>query len=102
MLSQIALLLSRMIKEPAVHTTAAMVSLPATAAGLHAMGVSTDIDVVDLATGLAATQFWAVIAVAALFGAIGGVVAELLTLHGNVELPHSHRRGAPVRRARLA
>jgi hypothetical protein len=46
-------------------------------------------------------SFWTVIGFAALFGALGGVVAELLSLHGNVELPHRHRRMV-VRRARLA
>ena len=105
MFSQIAMLVSRIIREPAVHTTAAVASVPATAEVLHVVGVNTDIDVIGLSIGLSTGEFWAVIGIAALFGALGGVVAELLSLHGNVELPHRHRRRAIAsssRRLRLA
>lgn len=102
MLSQIGMMGGRLLKEPAVHTTAALASVPATAAGLHAVGISTDIDVLALGNGLLSGSFWLVLGTAALFGALGGVVAELLSLHGNIELPHWHRGRKIARRARLA
>ena len=103
MLSQSAVALGRIVKEPALHTTAALASVPATAAGLHAIGISSDLDVVALGSGLLRGDLWLVVGFAALFGALGGVVAELLSLHGNIEMPHRHRRrAAGVRRVRLA
>ena len=98
MFSQTASPLGRIAKEPALHTTAALASVPATAAGLRAVGISTDMDVVALGSGLLQGDLWMVVGFAALFGALGGVVAELLSLHGNVELPHRHRRQRVKRR----
>src|SRR4051812_4886692 len=92
MISQAAVGLGRIAREPAVHTTAALASVPATAAGLRAVGINTDLDTAVLANGLLSGHFWLVLGFAALFGAIGGIVAELLSLHGNVELPHRHGR----------
>jgi hypothetical protein len=101
MIGQSAVVLGRIAREPAVHTVAALASVPATAAGLHAAGISTDLDVAVVGSGLMSGSFWLVIGFAALFGSLGGVVAELLSLHGNVEMPHRHRRMV-VKRARLA
>jgi hypothetical protein len=101
MLSQSAVVLGRIVKEPALHTTAALASVPATAAGLRAVGISTDLDVAALGSGLLRGELWMVVGFAALFGALGGVVAELLSLHGNIEMPHRHRRQR-LKRLRLA
>src|SRR5262245_26702716 len=102
MLSQSMLLLGRAAKEPAVHTTAALATVPATVAGLHAVGITTVIDVDALANQLLAPSLWLMLGMAALFGGLGGIVAELLTLHGNIELPHRVRRGRATKRSRFA
>ena len=103
MISQSIDLLGRLTKEPAVHTTAALASLPATAAGLHAVGLTTDLDTIALTAGLLESGLWLTLGVAAAFGAVGGVVAELLSLHGNIELPHRNKRGAvSIKRSRFA
>jgi hypothetical protein len=107
MISQSILVMGRLAKEPAVHTTAALASVPAAAAGLHAVGVSTEVNSVVLANGLLDTHLWIILGMAALFGGIGGVVAELLSLHGNIELPHRHQLGPKTprqhrRRSKLA
>jgi hypothetical protein len=103
MLSQSILMLGRLAREPAVHTTAALASVPAAAAGLQAVGVNTVVDHLALADGLQSASLWITLGMAALFGGIGGVVAELLSLHGNIELPHRvRRRTTAVKRTRLA
>lgn len=103
MINQSILMLGRLAKEPAVHTTAALASVPAASAGLHAAGVNTLVDHISLANGLLTTSLWITLGMAALFGGIGGVVAELLSLHGNIELPHRVRvRTTGVKRTRLA
>jgi hypothetical protein len=95
--------MGRLAKEPAVHTTAALASVPAAAAGLHAVGVSTELNSVVLANGLLDTHLWIILGMAALFGGIGGVVAELLSLHGNIELPHRVKsRTTALKRTHLA
>ena len=93
--------LGRAAREPAVQTTAALVAAPVTVAGLHAVGISTDLDTEQLAMGLIEARFWLTLSLVAGFGALGGVVAELLSLQGNIELPHrvSRHRG---KRTRLA
>src|ERR1700704_5727946 len=101
MISQSMLVMGRLVKEPTVHTTAALASVPAATAGLHAVGVSTALNSIDLANGLLSTHLWITLGMAALFGGIGGIVAELLSLHGNIELPHRvKRRTTAVKRTR--
>jgi len=96
------LVFGRVARAPAVQTTAALASLPVTAAGMHAVGLSTELDTTTLATGLLESHLWLTLSVAALFGAMGGVVAELLSLRGHVELPHRARRISTNKRAHLA
>src|ERR1700694_586670 len=102
MISQLIFFVGRAIREPAVHTTAAVASLPAAAAGLHAVGMSTELDPTVLDSGLVDPQLWLTLGMAALFGSLGGVVAELISLHGRIELPHRVKRGGNLRRTRLA
>ena len=71
MISQLLSLLSRAIREPALHTTAALASVPAANAGLKAVGVSTDLDPSALAGGLFASTLWITLGVAAVFGGHG-------------------------------
>src|SRR5712691_660976 len=102
MISQLISILSRAIREPAIHTTAALASVPAANAGLKAVGISTDLDPSALAGGLFAPTLWITLGVAAAFGGLCGIVAELISLRGCVELPHRVRRSAGARRSRLA
>jgi len=102
MISQFISVLSRAIREPAVHTTAALASVPAANAGLRAVGISTDLDPTLLAGGLFAPALWITLGMAAAFGGLGGIVAELLSLRGHIELPHRIRRSGRGRRTRLA
>jgi hypothetical protein len=37
-----------------------------------------------------------------MFGGLGGIVAELLSLHGHIEVPHRVRPGTGAKRARLS
>jgi hypothetical protein len=81
---------------------AAMV-LPVTATTLKATGLSNDVDPAKLSDGLAQSSLWVALAAAALFGGLGGVVAELISLHGHIELPHRIKpRKGTTRRTRLA
>jgi hypothetical protein len=102
MIAQMLVTLGRLTREPAVHTTAALATLPVASAGLHAVGMSTDLDTSSLAAGLLSSSLWLTLGLAALFGAIGGVMAELLSLHGKIELPHHARCHNGVKRSRLA
>jgi hypothetical protein len=102
MISQSMLLVGRAVKEPAIQTTAALASVPATVAGLHAVGVDTTLRTDMLALGLLEPGLWLTLGMAALFGGLGGVVAELLSLHGNIELPHRVKRGRTAKRSRFA
>jgi hypothetical protein len=103
MISQSILVMGRLAKEPVVHTTAALATLPAASAGLHAVGISSDVDTILLANGLLSTSLWITLGIAVVFGGIGGIVAELLSLHGNIELPHRvRRRTTALKRTRLA
>jgi hypothetical protein len=92
--------IGRVLREPTVHTAAAMMSVPAATAGMRAFGVSTDLDSAALAHGLMDGNLWFTLGMAAGFGALGGVISELLSLHGNIELPHRVRRSG--KRSRLA
>jgi hypothetical protein len=102
MINQLISIAGRAIREPAVNTTAAMASVPAAATGLRAVGISTDLDPTMLANGLAEANLWITLGMVALFGGLGGIVAELLSLHGRIELPHRVRRGTSGKRSRLA
>jgi hypothetical protein len=102
MIEQGVVLLARLVRAPAVQTTVAMASLPVTAAGLHAVGLTTDVQTDALASGLLEGHLWLTVGMAALFGGLGGVVAELLSLHGHIEMPHRVRRGPVAKRARLS
>src|SRR5438034_867772 len=95
-------MVGRVASKPAVHAMAAVVSLPVAAAGMHAVGFSTDPDTARLANGMLDASFWLALGMTALFGGMGGVVAELLSLRGHIELPHRVRRGTPARRSRLS
>jgi hypothetical protein len=95
------LLLGRIVTKPAVHGAAAVASLPLAAAGMHAVGFSTDPDTTALANGMLAASLWLALGMAALFGGLGGVVAELLSLRGHIELPHRVKPGRGARRSRL-
>jgi hypothetical protein len=94
--------IGRVGREPSLQTAALLAAAPATAAGLHAVGVKIDIDAKALSDGLSQSQLWLVLGMTAIFGAIGGFVAELLSLHGNIELPHRTRRRGRAKRMRLA
>ena len=105
MISQGLTLLGRAIREPAVHTTAAVASLPVATAGMHAVGLTANLDtdaLASMASGLVDQHLWLTLAMAALFGSLGGVVAELLSLHGKIELPHRVKHVAKGRGTRLA
>jgi hypothetical protein len=93
--------LGRIVREPTVQRTAALVAVPVTVAGLQAIGISNDLDTERLSIGLVEARFWLTLTLVAGFGALGGVVAELLSLQGNIELPHRVRRGRRIR-SRLA
>jgi F0F1-type ATP synthase assembly protein I len=100
-LSQIAFVVGRIASKPVVHATAAVASLPVAAAGMHAVGFTADPDMTGLAKGMLDGAFWLALGMAALFGGLGGVVAELLSLRGHIELPHRVRRPRTARRSRL-
>jgi hypothetical protein len=93
--------IASLTREPTLQAAAVVASAPATAAGLRAVGISTDLDTQLLAQGLVDSTLWFSLALAALFGALGGFVAELLSLHGNIELPHRVKRSHTTR-TRLA
>jgi hypothetical protein len=81
---------------------AAMV-LPVTATTLHVTHLTNEVDADSLSGGLAMSSVWITLAAAALFGSLGGIVAELLSLHGHIELPHRVKpRKGGARRTRLA
>ena len=95
--------LGRALREPAVQTTAALAAAPLTVAGLRAVGVDTDLNTEALGAGLIEARLWLTLSLVAGFGALGGVVAELLSLQGNIELPHRvPRNGSRAKRSRLA
>jgi hypothetical protein len=102
MIDQIIFIVGRMVRTPAVQTTAAIATLPVTAAGMHAVGLTTDVQAETLAKGLLEGSLWITLGMAAAFGGFGGVVAELLSLHGHVEVPHRVRRGTSAKRPRLS
>ncbi len=102
MISQLISLLSRAIREPALHATAALASVPAANAGLKAVGISTDLDPVTLAGGVFASALWITLGVAAAFGGLGGIVAELISMKGRSELPLRVKRSSWNKPSRTA
>lgn len=76
--------------------------MPVAATTLHAVGLSTDLDTAKVAGGLVEATLWLTLASAALFGGVGGVIAELISLRGRIELPHRVKRSAARRRSRLS
>jgi hypothetical protein len=100
-LNQIILMLGRFASKPAVHATAAVATLPVAATGMRAVGLTSDPDTTTLANGILVGALWLTLGMAALFGGPGGVVAELLSLHGHIELPHRIKRVRTAGRRRL-
>src|SRR5215203_5040470 len=82
-----------LIREPRVQAAAAVATIPLASAGLQAVGISTDVNHQVLSVELLDLRLWFVLSMTALFGGAGGVIAELLSLHGKVELPHRVARG---------
>ncbi|HEY1294030.1 MAG TPA: hypothetical protein VGJ60_13205 [Chloroflexota bacterium] len=76
--------------------------VPAAATTLHAVGVSTDMNTALVTQGLVDPSVWFILAVCALFGGLGGIVAELLSLHGHIEMPHRVRPRSRNKPTRLA
>lgn len=102
MIAQLMLLAGRAVREPAIQTILALLSVPATASTMRAIGLSAELDASSLANGLAEPALWLTLGLAALFGGLGGIVAELISLHGNIELPHRHKIRKAPKRPRLA
>jgi hypothetical protein len=94
MLRQIVMGIANASRLRVVQVVSALVLLPATSAALHAAGLSSEVDTGTLSSGLFERSLWITLGMAALFGAIGGVVAELIGLRGRVELPHHVKGGA--------
>jgi hypothetical protein len=103
MFGQFVVIVSSAWQSRLVQTALAAMVLPVTATTLRATGISNDVDPAKLSDGLVQSSLWMALAAAALFGGLGGVVAELLSLRGHIELPHriKPRRGAS-RRTRLS
>lgn len=101
MIGQILLGATNIARDRTVHLTSATMMMPVAATTLHAVGLTTDLDSGSLASGLFESSLWVTLASAALFGGLGGVVAELISLHGRIELPHRVKH-ARCRKSRLA
>ena len=84
-------LISGIAQSRAIQAGLAALLMPATVTTLHATGISKDLDAASLSDGLLTGGMWFTLAIAAVFGGLGGIVAELLSLHGHVELPHRAR-----------
>jgi hypothetical protein len=102
MVGQLASVVANAARDRVVQTGSAAVLVPATSTTLHALGLSGDLNASIVAGGFFEQSLWLTLGMAALFGALGGVVAELMSLHGRIELPHRVKRGRYVRRSRLA
>ena len=102
MIGQILLGAANVARDRTVQAASAAVAMPVTATTLHAVGVSANLDPSGLAGGLVEASLWLTLGSAALFGGLGGVVAELISLRGRVELPHRVTRAAARRRSRLS
>jgi hypothetical protein len=92
--------LGRAVRGRPMQTAAALVAVPVAVGGLTALGISTDLDTERLGVGLIEFRFWLTLTLVAGFGALGGVVAELLSLQGNIELPH-RVKNPRLKRSRL-
>jgi hypothetical protein len=93
--------LSRVTRGLPIQTAAALAAVPVAVGGLTALGISTELDTERLGVGLVEFRFWLTLTLVAGFGALGGVVAELLSLQGNIELPH-RVKNPRMKRSRLA
>jgi hypothetical protein len=102
MFSELISMMGRAIREPAVHTTAALASIPAADAGLKALKISTELEPAALARGLFEPTLWITLGICAVFGGVGGFMAELISLHGHIELPHRVKHRRTIRGSRLA
>jgi hypothetical protein len=102
MIGQVLVGIANAARDRAVQAVSTMFLVPVAATTMHAAGLSNDIDTASLAHGLLEAGLWLTLAMAALFGGLGGVVAELLSLHGHIELPHRAQRRGSLKRCRLA
>jgi hypothetical protein len=91
MFGQMLVGLANATRDRAVQAISTLFLVPVAATAAHAAGVSTEIDTFGLSQSLLTSALWMTLGMAALFGAAGGVVAELLSLHGHIELPHKVR-----------
>src|SRR5215471_12975923 len=88
MIGQVLLGAANVARDRTVQAASAAVAMPVTATTLHAVGVSGNLDPSGLAGGLVDASLWLTLGSAALFGGLGGIVAELISLRGRVEVPH--------------
>ena len=99
--------LGRVAREPMVQTTAALMAAPVTVAGLHAVGVSTDLNTEQLGVGLIEARLWLTLSLVAGFGVdlVGQNVAmrvprvalrviDLRHAHALLGEPHGRQRSA--------
>lgn len=79
-----------MKKQPAILLcmVLAMAFVTAGAFGQEANEPPAGPDLAAIAQGLLSWDLWATVLFSVIFGAVGGVVYELLVLQGNIELPH--------------
>jgi hypothetical protein len=89
-------------RDRAVQGVSALFVAPAAASGMHAAGLTPELNAADLSQGLLDGRVWLTLGLVALFGGLGGVVAELLSLHGRLEVPHRVRKAGGCKRSRLA
>jgi hypothetical protein len=102
MLGQILIAVASAKQNRVIQAIAAALMVPVVATTIRAARLNSDLDLAAVWTGLVDPAVWLALGVTALFGALGGVVAELLSLHGRVELPHREPRRGSARRSRLA
>jgi hypothetical protein len=86
-----------------VQAISATLMLPIASTTMQKVGLSSALDPGEVSRGLTDGGLWLCLAAAVAFGGLGGIVAELLSLRGHVELPHRVRpRKGTARRTRLA
>ena len=101
MFGQILLGAANIARDRTFHVASATLMMPVAATTLHTVGLTTDLDSAKLAGGLLESSLWMTLASAALFGGLGGIVAELISLHGRIEMPHRVKH-ARFRKSHLA
>jgi hypothetical protein len=99
MIGQLLVTIASIWQSRLVQAALAALVLPVTATTLHATQISHDLDVSTVYSGLEQAGLWIALGAAAAAGGMGGIVAELLSLHGHIELPHrvKPRRGVKRR-----